>query len=73
MNAQARATASKPSAARGAALLAGRAFVTADEIKRIALPSLRHRVTPSPEAEIDGLSADTLLTALLDSVPAPRV
>ena len=60
-------------AARGAALLAGRAFVTPDDIKRIALPSLRHRVTPSPEAEIDGLSADTLLTALLDSVPAPRV
>ena len=59
-------------AARGAALLDGRAFVTPDDIKRIALPALRHRVTTSPEAEIDGLTADALLTALLDSVPAPR-
>ena len=60
-------------AARGAALLGGRTFVTPDDIKRVALPALRHRVTTSPEAEIEGFSADTLLMALLDSVPAPRV
>jgi MoxR-like ATPase len=60
-------------AARGAALLGGRTFVTPDDIKRVALPALRHRVTTSPEAEIEGFTADTLLTALLDSVPAPRV
>lgn len=59
-------------AARGAALLQGRAFVTPDDIKRIALPALRHRVATSPEAEIEGQTADTSLTALLDSVPAPR-
>ena len=60
-------------AARGAALLVGRAFVTPDDVKRIALPALRHRVTTSPEAEIEGFTTDTLLTALLDAVPAPRV
>ena len=60
-------------AARGAALLQGRAFVTPDDIRRIALPALRHRVTLSPEAEIEGFTADSSLTALLDSVPAPRV
>jgi MoxR-like ATPase len=60
-------------AARGAALLGGRTFVTPDDIKRVALPALRHRVTTSPEAEIEGFTADTLLMALLDSVPAPRV
>ncbi len=60
-------------AARGAALLGGRSFVTPDDIKRVALPALRHRVTTSPEAEIEGFSADSLLLALLDSVPAPRV
>jgi MoxR-like ATPase len=60
-------------AARGAALLGGRCFVTPDDIKRVALPALRHRVTTSPEAEIEGFTADTLLMALLDSVPAPRV
>jgi MoxR-like ATPase len=60
-------------AARGAALLGGRTFVTPDDIKRVALPALRHRVTTSPEAEIEGFTADTLLMTLLDSVPAPRV
>jgi MoxR-like ATPase len=60
-------------AARGAALLAGRTFVTPDDIKRVALPALRHRVATSPEAEIEGFTADTLLITVLDSVPAPRV
>ncbi|WP_153108857.1 AAA family ATPase [Propionivibrio limicola] len=60
-------------AARGAALLQGRAFVTPDDIKRIALPALRHRVTISPDAEIEGFTNDALLTSLLDSVPAPRL
>ena len=60
-------------AARGVALLGGRAFVTPDDIRRIALPALRHRVTTSPEAEIEGFTADSLLTTLLDAVPAPRV
>ena len=59
-------------AARGAALLQGRAYVTPDDIRRIALPVLRHRVTLSPEAEIEGFTADTSLSALLDSVAAPR-
>ncbi len=60
-------------AARAAALLGGRNFVTPDDIKRIALPALRHRVAISPEAEIEGYTADMLLAALLDSVPAPRM
>jgi MoxR-like ATPase len=59
-------------ASRGAALLNGRNFVTPDDIKRVALPALRHRIATSPEAEIEGFTADTLLAALLDAVPAPR-
>jgi MoxR-like ATPase len=54
-------------------LLEGRAFVTPDDIRRVALPALRHRVTTSPEAEIEGFTADSLLVALLDAVPAPRI
>jgi MoxR-like ATPase len=34
---------------------------------------LRHRVATSPEADIEGSSADTLLRALLDQVPSPRL
>lgn len=59
-------------AGRALALKEGRGYVTPDDIKAVALPALRHRVTPAAEAEIEGLTADHLLTALLDKVPAPR-
>jgi MoxR-like ATPase len=60
-------------AARARALIAGRAFATPDDIKAVALPALRHRVTPAAEAEIEGLGADELLRTLLERVPAPRL
>ncbi len=59
-------------AGRALALKEGRGYVIPDDIKAVALPALRHRVTPAAEAEIEGLTADHLLTALLDKVPAPR-
>jgi MoxR-like ATPase len=59
--------------ARAAALLAGRDFVTPDDVKRLALPVLRHRLTLAPELEIEGHTSDSLLTALLDKVEAPRL
>jgi MoxR-like ATPase len=58
--------------ARAAALGAGRDYVTPDDVKRMALAALRHRVTPAPEMEIEGHSSDTLLKGLLDKVDAPR-
>ena len=59
-------------AARAMALLAGRDFVLPDDVKAVALPALRHRITPTPESEIEGHSADALLAALLERVEAPR-
>jgi MoxR-like ATPase len=59
-------------AARAMALLGGRDFVTPDDIKRIALPALRHRISLVPEAEIEGLSIDGILTNLLARTDAPR-
>jgi len=59
-------------AARAASLISGRDFVTPDDVKRMALATLRHRVTPTPEIEIEGHSSDTLLKGLLEKVPAPR-
>jgi MoxR-like ATPase len=59
-------------AARAAALLAGRAHATPDDVKRVALPALRHRIRAAPELEIEGRDADTLLGALLEQVSAPR-
>ena len=59
-------------AARASALMQGRGFATPDDVKRMAPPALRHRVTLAPELEIEGHSNDSLLQALLDKIPAPR-
>lgn len=59
-------------AGRAHALTQGRAFVTPDDIKSIALPALRHRIGAAAEAEIEGLTPDALLAGVLDKVPAPR-
>ena len=60
-------------AARACALMDGRGFATPDDVKRMALPALRHRVTPAPELEIEGHTSDTLINAMLEKVQAPRV
>jgi MoxR-like ATPase len=59
-------------AVRAFAALQGRDFVIPDDIKMLALPVMRHRVTLSPGAEIEGLSSDRILREILDQVPAPR-
>jgi MoxR-like ATPase len=59
--------------ARAVALLDGRSYVTPDDIKRIALPALRHRVALSPDALLEGRTANDLLTEIIATVSAPRV
>ncbi|HEX5436965.1 MAG TPA: MoxR family ATPase [Gemmatimonadaceae bacterium] len=59
-------------AARAAALMAGREFVTPDDVKELALPVLRHRVLVAPELEVEGRSGDEVLEALLMRIEAPR-
>jgi MoxR-like ATPase len=57
---------------RAHALIEGRDFATPDDVKSLALPALRHRLQRSPETEIEGLSSDDILLAILAKVPAPR-
>jgi MoxR-like ATPase len=59
-------------AARAAALLEGRDFVTPDDVKRMALPALRHRIQPAPELELEGRDTDAILKGLLEKIEAPR-
>jgi MoxR-like ATPase len=59
--------------ARAMALLAGRNFVTPDDVKRVALPALRHRIALAPDAALEGRTPNDLLAAVVDSVAAPRV
>lgn len=54
------------------AALRGRDFVIPDDVKDLALPILRHRVLLRPEAEIEGLTADRVLTSLIEAQVVPR-
>ena len=58
--------------ALAAALLDGRNFTTPDDIKRVALPALRHRVALAPDAMLEGRNANDLLNAVMAATPAPR-
>jgi MoxR-like ATPase len=57
---------------RAAAALAGRDFVTPDDVKAMAPGVLRHRVTLAPEVEIEGRSPDDVVRAVLERVEVPR-
>jgi MoxR-like ATPase len=46
--------------------------VTPGDVKRIALPALRHRVALAPDAALEGRTPNDLLAGVIDSVPAPR-
>src|SRR6267154_6430366 len=59
--------------ARALALLEGRDFVTPDDVKRYALPTLRHRVSLAPDAQLEGREVDAMLSSALDSIEAPRL
>jgi MoxR-like ATPase len=59
-------------AARAQAVLAGRDFVTPDDIRSIAKPALRHRLSLTPDMQIEGRRVDDVLDALLHKVDAPR-
>ena len=59
-------------AAKAWAWLSGRGFVTPDEVKAVARPTLRHRVIVRPELELEGTTADAVIDGLLATVPTPR-
>lgn len=57
-------------AAKAVALLEGRAHIAFEDVKRTALPALRHRLIRSFEGEADGISTDEVVSQLLATVPA---
>ncbi len=67
-----RATVALFRVARASALLAGRDFVTPDDVKDLAFPVLRHRVLIAPEVEVEGRTSDEVLDAVLTRVAAPQ-
>lgn len=59
-------------ASKASAWLAEREFITPDDIKVIAPPLLRHRLILRPEAQLDGVSVDSVIQSLLNQVAVPR-
>jgi MoxR-like ATPase len=59
-------------ASRAAAALAGRDFITPDDVKTLVGPVLSHRVTLSPEAEMEGMALEDLMGRIFDQVEVPR-
>jgi MoxR-like ATPase len=59
-------------AAKAAAALDGRDFVTPDDVKSLVPPTLRHRVVLKAEAEIEGVDADAALRRVLARLDVPR-
>ncbi|MGA8048411.1 MAG: MoxR family ATPase [Dermatophilaceae bacterium] len=58
--------------ARAWAWLSGRTFVTPDDVKALAQPTLAHRLSLTPEAELEGVGVAAVLDSALGSVPVPR-
>jgi MoxR-like ATPase len=59
-------------AARARAALNGRDYVIPDDVKALAISVLRHRLTLSPAAEIEGRDIEALVSELVESTEAPR-
>jgi MoxR-like ATPase len=58
-------------AARAHAVVAGRDFVTPEDVKAVAVAALAHRVVLRPEQWVRGTRSEDVIAACLDTVPAP--
>jgi MoxR-like ATPase len=57
---------------KAVAAIRGREFVTPDDVRDVALPVLRHRLTLRAEAELDGVTPDAVITEIVRSAEVPR-
>ena len=58
-------------AARGCAMLAGRGYVTADDVKNVSFSVLRHRLLLSYEAEAEEITSEDIITQIFNSIVVP--
>jgi MoxR-like ATPase len=66
-----RATINLKAVSRCLAFLAGRGYVTPDDVKASVIDVLRHRLRISYEAEAEGISSEDIIRKILDTVPVP--
>ena len=56
---------------RAIALINGRDYVIPDDVKKVAMPVLVHRVILKPEAELEGITPENVIDDVLKKVPVP--
>src|SRR5699024_1507187 len=54
------------------AYLAGRDYVTPDDVKVVSKPALRHRIQLSPHMELEGITVEQIVEELVGATPVPR-
>jgi MoxR-like ATPase len=57
---------------KAVAAMQGRDFATPDDVKSVALPTLRHRISLRAEAELDGATPDAVINDILNTLEVPR-
>jgi MoxR-like ATPase len=57
-------------AGKARAALRGRGHVSIEDIRALCLPILRHRIIPNFAARSEGMTSDTLIAKLLETIPA---
>jgi MoxR-like ATPase len=72
LGASPRAVISMLATAKAAAAMDGRDYIIPDDVKTVALPVLRHRILLKPEAELEGLTPDHILSDVLRAVEVPK-
>jgi MoxR-like ATPase len=72
LGASPRAAVSLMTVAKAIAGLEERDYLIPDDVKSAVLPVLRHRVIMKPEAELEGLTSDRVLTEVIGSVEVPK-
>ncbi len=58
-------------AAQACALLSERDYILPEDVQRMVLPVLAHRILPNPEAKMKGITAERILIAVVENVPVP--
>jgi MoxR-like ATPase len=60
-------------ASRARAVLAGREYVTPDDVKRVAEPALAHRLVLTPDARVEDVHKPDVIEDVLEEVPVPTL
>lgn len=72
LGASPRASIAMLNSSKAFALLKGRDFVTPDDIKRVSIPVLRHRLQLTPEREMEGITTDHIVREIIQTIEVPR-